>query len=317
MLYLHCYILTTAFVCRGLSGIIRFVFTNIGAKIGIIIYTTKKNEDFYPQNLLFIQCLNKNNMESSVKQRLMEFINYKNISIRSFENTCGLSNGYMKSLRKSPTAEKLRMILDVYPELNERWVTTGAGLMTKDSKLPSNAIPSMEVEEFEYAGENKNDGIFFSSQDGILRMSVPHVPFAARAEFANLAEDLEPHLENWEREVYIVDKKVNGKYLSFDVKGDSMDNGMKDCLEDGDKVLVRELERDFWRDLHVNEHKYWVLVFGSSILIKQILSEDVDNGTIVCHSLNPSPEYHDFTLNLDDVRLLYYVVKIKPKERSA
>lgn len=264
-------------------------------------------------------------MEKTAKQRLMDFIASKNISIRSFENKCGLSNGYMKSLRKSPTSDKLQSILEAFPELNSKWIMTGMGEMlnkeyaltwTSKDPLPSNAIPSVEVADYEFIGKNKNDGLFFVDDKGVMRMSVPHVPFAARAEFANLAEDLEPHLESWEREVYVVDRKVNGKYLSFDVKGDSMDNGMKECLQDGDKVMVRELERDFWRDLHIDDHKYWVLVFGSSVLIKQIVSEDKDSGEIVCHSLNPSPEYHDFTLNLDDVRYLYYVVKVKPKERN-
>lgn len=259
-------------------------------------------------------------------KRLEELMSGLGITQIQFAEKLGVSTQAVTNWKSRDIGSSaFQKIILAFPNVNANWLMTGMGEMlnknydikySHKTDLPSNAIPSMEVEEFEYAGENKNDGIFFSSHDGILRMSVPHVPYAARAEFANLAEDLEPHLENWDREVYIVDKKVNGKYLSFDVKGDSMDNGMKDCLEDGDKVLVRELERDFWRDLHVNEHKYWVLVFGSSILIKQILSEDVDNGTIVCHSLNPSPEYHDFALSLDDVRYLYYVVKIKPKERS-
>ena len=36
-------------------------------------------------------------MESTVKQRLMEFIDYKEISIREFERTCGLSYGYINN----------------------------------------------------------------------------------------------------------------------------------------------------------------------------------------------------------------------------
>jgi hypothetical protein len=179
--------------------------------------------------------------------------------------------------------------------------------------IPSNAVPS-EAIDIEYAGENKNGGIFYRDKNsGKLYLSVPHVPYAARGEFPNLADSLEPTTE-WGRETYEVDKKVNGRYFSFDVRGDSMDNGMRKSLQDGDKVLVRELELDNWRTLRAGDHRFWVLVFDSSVLIKEISSFNGDTGTIICHSLNPSPEYHDFTLSLDNVRYLYYVIKIKPHE---
>ena len=42
--------------------------------------------------------------------------------------------------------------------------------------------------------------------------------------------------------------------------------------------------------------------------------QDLKEGTLTFHSLNPSPEYHDFTLREDDIRALYYVIKKKPKE---
>ena len=265
--------------------------------------------------------------QAEVMGRILELQKKSGLSSAAFARSIGIDPAnFSRKIKFQQTLTRLDVKkICTNLGLSEAWLTTGMGEMlkkeyaltwTSKDPLPSNAIPSVEVTDYEFIGKNKNDGLFFVDEKGVMRMSVPHVPFAARAEFANLAEDLEPHLESWEREVYVVDKKVNGKYLSFDVKGDSMDNGMKECLQDGDKVMVRELERDFWRDLHIDDHKYWVLVFGSSVLIKQIVSEDKDSGEIVCHSLNPSPEYHDFTLNLDDVRLLYYVVKVKPKERS-
>ena len=182
--------------------------------------------------------------------------------------------------------------------------------------IPSNAVPSVEMTEIEYAGANHNDGIFYRDKiSGKLFISVPHVPFAARGEYPNLADSLEPSSE-WGRETYEVDRKANGRYISFDVRGDSMDNGLHKSLRDGDKVLVRELEQDNWRTLRAGDHRFWVLVFGSSVLIKEISSFDPMTGTITCHSLNPSPEYHDFTLSLDNVRHLYYVIRKKPAEIS-
>ena len=72
-------------------------------------------------------------METSVKQRLINFIEYKGLSIRKFELTCGLSIGYMKSLRHAPSMDKLSMILSAYPDLNRAWLLTGEGAMLKDA----------------------------------------------------------------------------------------------------------------------------------------------------------------------------------------
>lgn len=68
-------------------------------------------------------------METTVKERLIEFIKYKQISIREFERMAGLSNGYLKALRKSPTVEKMSSILRAFPELNRMWLLTGEGEM--------------------------------------------------------------------------------------------------------------------------------------------------------------------------------------------
>ena len=259
-------------------------------------------------------------MENTVKERLIKFIKYKKISIREFERRVGVSNGYMKALKKSPTTDKMLNIIRIFPDLNKDWLLTGEGEMLTETSTPnlsllSNAVPSREnAIDIEPAGENKNGGVFYRDKNtGQLYIEVPHMPYAARGEFPNLADSLEPNSE-WGTEIYKVDKKVNGRYISFDVRGDSMDNGMRKCLQDGDKVLVRELELDNWRTLRTGDHRMWVLVFGTSVLIKELSDFNPTTGEITCHSLNPSPEYHDFTLSLDDVRHLYYVIRIKPHD---
>ena len=68
-------------------------------------------------------------METTVKQRIMELIAKEGISVREFERLCGLSNGYIKALRKSPTVDKMRSILDAFPNINERWLQSGEGSM--------------------------------------------------------------------------------------------------------------------------------------------------------------------------------------------
>lgn len=84
-------------------------------------------------------------METTVKQRLIDFIKFKGISIRAFEQSIEVSNGFVNNISKSIGANKMQRILSVYPELNASWLLTGEGEMlnadTKPAGLPKNAIP--------------------------------------------------------------------------------------------------------------------------------------------------------------------------------
>lgn len=73
-------------------------------------------------------------MESTVKQRITDFIKYKGISVREFERQCGLSNGYINSITQTVMPKKLKSISLQYPELNLGWVTTGEGSMIRKSQ---------------------------------------------------------------------------------------------------------------------------------------------------------------------------------------
>lgn len=68
-------------------------------------------------------------MQQTVKERINEFIKFKKISSRGFESRCGLSNGYLRQLRNSPTVDKMEMILSAFPEINREWLVSGEGDM--------------------------------------------------------------------------------------------------------------------------------------------------------------------------------------------
>ena len=72
-------------------------------------------------------------MEQTVKERLMEFIAYEGIANSRFEQMCGLSNGYIKGLKRTPGANKIAGILEAFPRLNHNWLLKGEGSMLIDS----------------------------------------------------------------------------------------------------------------------------------------------------------------------------------------
>ena len=214
-----------------------------------------------------------------------------------------------------PLSDKfLNRLADYDHSINIDWVRTGRGEMLVSDNPVIEVVPSDEDGDTEYITENTH-GVRFYKRGKQLYMTVRHVPYAAFGQFANDSDRLEPLNEAWGEETYEVDRIARGNYLSFEVQGESMDTGSRQSFEAGDKVLVRELEREFWTErLRFNDWPYWVIVFGSSVLLKQMIAQDQEHGILTFHSLNPSPEYGDFNLCVDDIRALYKVIKKKPKE---
>lgn len=76
-------------------------------------------------------------MEESVKQRILAFIKEKSIGQKKFEETVGLSNGYVNNLKASPSSNVLQKIFSAYPDLNKSWLLTGEGSMLSASESDS------------------------------------------------------------------------------------------------------------------------------------------------------------------------------------
>lgn len=70
-------------------------------------------------------------MERTVKQRLMDFIQYKGLSQGKFERMCNMSNGYLNNLKKTIGSEKLQNVCRAFPDLNTEWLLYGEGKMLK------------------------------------------------------------------------------------------------------------------------------------------------------------------------------------------
>lgn len=78
----------------------------------------------------------------SVKDRIKEFTVYENISIKSFEESLDVSNGYVNSISKSIGIDKISLILEKYPNLNLEWLLAGKGEMIKHTNSGAVAEPT-------------------------------------------------------------------------------------------------------------------------------------------------------------------------------
>ena len=64
-----------------------------------------------------------------LKSRLIEFIEYKGLSVQSFEIQCNLSNGAVSKMGNNTRRSTIDKISKSYPELNTSWLLTGEGYM--------------------------------------------------------------------------------------------------------------------------------------------------------------------------------------------
>lgn len=139
-------------------------------------------------------------------------------------------------------------------------------------------------------------------------MNIPLVHIHARAGYSSGYGD-EEYIETLPTFPVIVDKSYKGKYRVFEVDGDSMDDGSRNAIYDGDKILCREVKREYWKTrLHYKDWFFVIVMRDDGILTKQIIDHDIENHKIVCHSLNPM--FEDFEVDLADVAELYNVIKI-------
>ncbi len=111
----------------------------------------------------------------------------------------------------------------------------------------------------------------------------------------------------------LVDKPLQGRYVAFRVNGDSMDDGSNNAITRNSIVSTRELLRHHWTDkLRYRDFPYWVIYTTQSKmpLLKEIIEHNTEEGYIVCHSLNDSPEFTDFKLHINDIQALFYVIDV-------
>lgn len=83
----------------------------------------------------------------AVKERMLEFIQLQGLSVKRFETMCGLSNGYMGSMRKGMGSQKLEQVLKVFPRLSREWVLFGRGAMLLPDPAEANDERLVVTEE--------------------------------------------------------------------------------------------------------------------------------------------------------------------------
>ncbi len=223
-----------------------------------------------------------------------------------------------------PLGEKTKAkLLKALPDISFEWLIYNEGDRERKTNIinQENTVVNTNgkyigqfSDEVKYADEDGNN-IFYEISPGRYLMKTKLVTEKAKAGYL-LGYDNQEFIDELPSHTITVTEFHKGMYLSFEVFGDSMDNGKRGSLGHGDIVTGRNIERIYWRSkLHTHAWDFFVFVTRTEgILIKQIAKHDVENGNIILRSLNEDKSrYPDIEVSLDDVQAIFNVVEISIK----
>mgnify|MGYP003490455625 FL=1 len=212
---------------------------------------------------------------NTVKDRTLEFIKFKGLTMKAFEQRCDLSTGYVTSMRKGYGSEKLNNVLTAFPELNREWLLYGEGDMLSST---SSAQPQPSV---------KNERV---ADDEAYK--VPLVPISALAGSLN---DFSLSVKRDDCETVI--SPIKDIDMAIKISGDSMEPE----YPSDSQVFVKKInERAF-----LEWGRVYVLNTCNGIVIKRLMPTN-DPNTVLCESINP--KYPPFEVNLENVNGVYRVM---------
>lgn len=196
-------------------------------------------------------------------------------------------------------SDRIKILMDKLNPTKEDWD------YIFPSKSKSNA---RDLGEFD---EDSNEQIQ-PLGDGLYALTAEFVPVKARAGYLEGYADPE-YIETLPKYTATVSHIPKGKYRYFEASGDSMNDGtIENAILDGTVLQCRKILPHHWAG-KLHSHKWSSFVFvhrTEGIIVKQVSGQNLETGDVVLSSLNPDKKkYPDFTVNLDDIREIYNVVK--------
>lgn len=226
----------------------------------------------------------------TVKERLMKFIKFKGIRTVEFERRCGLSNGYVSSMRKGLGEAKLNNVLKQFPELNREWLIYGEGEMLRpDTKDAGDRAGMLGMP---FPASTPEEGV-----SSVRFFSV--TPSASFQDFC---------CNESERPEYIPVIAPPGEHIDesscvFEVHGDSM----LPQIPDHAKILCREISPSRWHQVYDG---VVVIAYADRFVIKRVVKNRLAaEDFIIIGSDNPDCPGRE-TVARADIRCMFQARQI-------
>ena len=185
-----------------------------------------------------------------------------------------------------------------YPDISLHWLLTGEGEMLRTAEEKAEEKPHRIESNVRPVLEGEREWV-----------EIPLVPYRARAGVLSGFGDPDWH-EGKQTMPVLIDRRLSGDYLLFEVEGDSMDDGSSTSFLEGDVLLCRVCPRGDWQyGIKRRGDTYCVVATDAEgIALKMITKHDKSENTITCHSLNSI--YDDYIVSLSDVKGIFYVEEL-------
>ncbi len=222
-------------------------------------------------------------MSTTVKERLVEFLEHKGINKSEFGRRIGVSSAFVTSMRKSIQPDKIHAIRQEFPDLNIDWLLTGEGEMLAKKYI---------VDEITIPTQEEVDALREDIEAGRATV-IPLLPVEAMA----------GTLSHWADQVELRDCKkivspIPGADFAIQISGDSMEPE----LHNNSYVYIKRInERAFIPWGHS-----MVVDTVNGVVVKKLFPIDNDDTAILARSVNPN--YPPFRIPTDAILGIYRVL---------
>ncbi len=212
-------------------------------------------------------------MKHAIKERIIEFIDYKGISKNAFENACNMSKRYLSNLKGTPGARIIKNIHDAFPELNTTWLITGVGeMLSKDNK-------------------DQESALLDESRAPILPTVVAGRPDV------DILRYVHNNYDNLElSRIIVMDTPIDLWHII-------RDDAMFPTFKVGDKIAL--LAYDKGEESPIPGKIYAVDTTSNGLIIRKLIPEE--NGSYIAKSLNEE-KYPDFIIKEEEIIRIFRIV---------
>lgn len=215
---------------------------------------------------------------SETKERLLQFLRYKNQGQQKFEISIGMRNGWVNKVGDSIRENTLQKIKEVYPELNIAWLKSGVGEMLNSGDSEGT---------LETPGDSE-------TSEEITAKLVPLLPIAAQGGSLN---DFVVSVKESDCEKVV--SPIRGADFAIPISGDSM----APEYPNGSQIFIKRINEKAF----IEWGKAYVLDTCNGVVVKILVPSQKD-GYVRCVSINTDPIFAPFEVAWEDIHGVYRVL---------
>jgi repressor LexA len=210
----------------------------------------------------------------SIRERILQYLKYKNVTRYRFYKETGLSNGFLDK-EGAIGSDNCEKICYQYPDLSADWLILGVGEMIKSAYSSNHKV--------------KESDVYYTQVNGI-----PLIPISAMAgAFTGEMQVLEHECERF------VIPTFKGADFLISVKGSSMNPK----YNSGDIIACKRLPIDTF----FQWHKVYVLDTDQGALVKRVKKGKTPDELII---VSDNPNYEPFELHRSKIYHIALVIGV-------